>query len=127
MVDFDIRNLFGLSLDPLTMLTTPGGRPRSCRYLVSRSDAEGAFSVGLSTYVLPVAIANGYIHSAIIAGKLNGAMYCIGLVSTVHEVGFMRTNQTEGMLSFEQEDFQLTNTSTHSQRNTIRNSIQATR
>mmetsp|Transcript_30590 Transcript_30590/g.55452 ORF Transcript_30590/g.55452 Transcript_30590/m.55452 type:complete len:288 (-) Transcript_30590:577-1440(-) len=63
-----------VSFDPLTTLTTPGGRPRSCKYLVKRSDAEGAFSVGLRTYVLPVAIAKGYIQSAIMAGKLNGAI-----------------------------------------------------
>lgn len=62
------------------MFTTPGGRPKSCRYLVKRSEADGAFSVGLSTYVLPVAIARGNIHRAIIAGKLNGAVYsCLNM------------------------------------------------
>ena len=68
-----VRIPFTVSFDPLTMLTTPSGSPRSCRYDVNKIDADGAFSVGFRTYVLPVAIAKGYIHKAIIAGKLNGA------------------------------------------------------
>ncbi|KAL7546277.1 hypothetical protein ACHAWF_009616 [Thalassiosira exigua] len=38
-----------VSRPPWTTFTTPGGNPRSCRYFTKRSDAEGAFSVGLST------------------------------------------------------------------------------
>ena len=36
--------------------------------------APGSFSLGLSTKVLPAAIATGNIHSGIMAGKLNGVI-----------------------------------------------------
>ena len=39
-----------------------------------RIDADGSFSDGLSTNVLPQAIAGGNIHIGTIAGKLNGVM-----------------------------------------------------
>ena len=38
------------------------------------SGSDGSFSDGLSTKVLPQAIAIGNIHSGTIAGKLNGVM-----------------------------------------------------
>ena len=38
------------------------------------SEADGSFSDGLSTKVLPHAIAGGHIHMGTIAGKLNGVM-----------------------------------------------------
>ena len=37
-------------------------------------DADGTFSDGLSTNVLPHASATGNIHSGTITGKLNGVM-----------------------------------------------------
>jgi hypothetical protein len=37
-------------------------------------DADGSRSLGLSTKVLPQAIATGYIHIGTMAGKLNGVM-----------------------------------------------------
>nr|BFE71566.1 hypothetical protein GCM10020092_048670 [Actinoplanes digitatis] len=37
-------------------------------------DADGSRSLGLSTNVLPQAIATGYIHIGTITGKLNGVM-----------------------------------------------------
>ena len=40
----------------------------------SSSDADGSFSEGLSTNVLPQAIAIGNIHIGTMAGKLNGVM-----------------------------------------------------
>ena len=38
------------------------------------SDADGSRSEGLSTKVLPQAMATGNIHIGTIAGKLNGVM-----------------------------------------------------
>ena len=40
----------------------------------TRSDADGSRSLGLSTKVLPQAIATGCIHIGTMAGKLNGVM-----------------------------------------------------
>ena len=37
-------------------------------------DADGSRSLGLSTNVLPQAMATGYIHIGTMAGKLNGVM-----------------------------------------------------
>ena len=39
-----------------------------------RSDADGSFSDGLSTNVLPHAMRRRHIHIGTIAGKLNGVM-----------------------------------------------------
>ena len=39
-----------------------------------RAGVSGTFSEGFSTNVLPHAIANGYIHSGTMEGKLNGVM-----------------------------------------------------
>ena len=62
------------SLSPLTTLSTPSGRPASFRSFASQFAADGSFSLGLSTTVLPAAIAIGKNHSGTIAGKLNGLM-----------------------------------------------------
>ena len=51
----------------------PERRPRAARSAIS-NDADGSFSDGFSTKVLPVAIAFDSIHSGTIAGKLNGVM-----------------------------------------------------
>ena len=59
------------------MFSTPFGNPKSCRMDARSRAADGAFSVGLSTYVFPVAMAMGNIQSGIIAGKLNGAVVVI--------------------------------------------------
>ena len=39
-----------------------------------KTDAEGSFSEGLSTNVLPQASAGAHIHIGTIAGKLNGVI-----------------------------------------------------
>ena len=39
-----------------------------------KTDADGSFSDGLSTNVLPHASAGAHIHIGTIAGKLNGVM-----------------------------------------------------
>ena len=48
--------------------------PACCASSASISDAPGSFSEGLSTKVLPAAMATGHIQSGTIAGKLNGQM-----------------------------------------------------
>ena len=62
------------TLSPCTTLNTPSGSPASAHSEASSSDADGSFSDGLSTKVLPHAIASGNIHIGTMAGKLNGVM-----------------------------------------------------
>src|SRR3989304_2354733 len=61
-------------LSPCTTLNTPSGSPASLNSSAMRTEAEGSFSEGLSTKLLPQAIATGNIHSGTITGKLNGGM-----------------------------------------------------
>ena len=65
-------------LSPWSTLNTPGGRPASAHNAAIHNDAEGSFSEGLSTTVLPVAIAMGKNHIGTIAGKLNGLITATG-------------------------------------------------
>src|SRR6185437_708602 len=62
------------SLSPCSTVNTPSGRPASFQSSASQSDADGSFSLGLSTTALPAAIATGKNHMGTIAGKLNGLM-----------------------------------------------------
>jgi hypothetical protein len=62
------------ALSPCTTLNTPSGRPASLKSSAMRTEADGTFSEGLSTKVLPQAIAIGNIHKGTITGKLNGVM-----------------------------------------------------
>ena len=52
-------------------LREPGLGEQLCR---QGREHEGSFSEGLSTKVLPQAMASGYIHIGTIAGKLNGVI-----------------------------------------------------
>jgi hypothetical protein len=61
-------------LSPCTTFRTPSGRPASEASSARRKEADGSFSDGFSTNVLPHAIASGNIHIGTIAGKLNGVM-----------------------------------------------------
>src|SRR5699024_7261305 len=54
--------------------STPSGRPASANSSASQLAADGSFSEGLSTTVLPEAMATGKNHSGTMAGKLNGEM-----------------------------------------------------
>ena len=69
-----VRSASTASLSPCTTLNTPSGSPASASSLASSSDAEGSFSDGLSTNVLPQARAIGNIHIGTMAGKLNGVI-----------------------------------------------------
>jgi hypothetical protein len=62
------------SLSPCTTLNTPSGRP-ACfsRSAISRLGV-GSIGLGLSTKVLPEAMASGNIHMGTMTGKLNGVM-----------------------------------------------------
>ena len=56
-------------------LKTPSGRPASAHSSAIRiGGADGSRSLGLSTNVLPQAIATGCIHIGTMTGKLNGVM-----------------------------------------------------
>ena len=56
------------------MFSTPLGSPAFSSSFAILMAVSGTFSLGLSTNVLPQAMAMGYIHSGTIAGKLNGVM-----------------------------------------------------
>src|SRR6187200_3322279 len=62
------------TLSPCTTLKTPSGRPASLSSSAVQIDAEGSFSDGFSTNVLPHASAGPHIHMGTIAGKLNGVI-----------------------------------------------------
>ena len=62
------------TLSPCTTLKTPSGRPASAHSWATSVDTDGSRSLGLSTKVLPQAIATGCIHIGTIAGKLNGVI-----------------------------------------------------
>ncbi len=62
------------TLSPWMTLNTPSGTPASWSSCARNNDAEGSFSEGLSTNVLPQAMALANIHIGTIAGKLKGVM-----------------------------------------------------
>ena len=62
------------TLSPWTTLKQPGGSPAVASSSASSIDADGSFSLGLSTNVLPHARALANIHIGTIAGKLNGVI-----------------------------------------------------
>ena len=60
------------TLSPCTTLNTPAGRPACSHSRATSSDADGSFSLGLSTTALPAAMAMGTNHIGTITGKLKG-------------------------------------------------------
>ena len=60
------------SLSPCTTFITPSGRPASFHSSAIAFAADGSFSDGLITTLLPQATAIGTNHIGTIAGKLNG-------------------------------------------------------
>src|SRR3954451_16202727 len=62
------------TLSPWTTLKTPSGTPASLSSSAVYIDAEGSFSDGFRTKVLPQASAGAHIHIGTIAGKLKGVM-----------------------------------------------------
>ena len=62
------------TLSPCSTLNTPSGRPASAQSRAIHNAAEGTFSDGLITTVLPAAMATGKNHIGTMAGKLKGLM-----------------------------------------------------
>src|SRR5439155_20470917 len=62
------------TLSPMTTLNTPSGTPASFKSSAVQTEADGSFSDGFNTNVLPAANAGAHIHMGTIAGKLNGVM-----------------------------------------------------
>jgi hypothetical protein len=58
----------------LTMLSTPAGRPASCRTVANREDVSGVRFAGLSTMVQPAATAGAIFRVAMASGKFQGVM-----------------------------------------------------
>ncbi len=65
-------------MSPWTTLKTPSGRPASFHSSAMKLAADGSFSEGFSTTVLPAAMAIGKNHIGTMAGKLNGEMMATG-------------------------------------------------
>ena len=63
-----------LGVGIVTTALFAAGAPASVSSSARRIGQPGSFSEGLSTKVLPQAIAIGNIHIGTIAGKLNGVM-----------------------------------------------------
>ncbi len=55
-------------------MKTPSGSPASFSSSAVNNDADGSFSDGFNTNVLPQAIAGAHIHIGTIAGKLKGVI-----------------------------------------------------
>ena len=53
---------------PVTTLTTPAGAPASVNASAKRSEVSGVISAGLSTMVLPAAMAGSTFQAAICSG-----------------------------------------------------------
>src|SRR6266536_2556694 len=62
------------TLSPCTTLNTPSGSPARAHSSAMSMDADGSRSLGLSTNVLPQAIATGCIQHGTITGQLNGVI-----------------------------------------------------
>ena len=76
-IDFDVgvvEQAVDGHLVAVSTLKTPSGRPASCEQLGQPDRGDGSFSLGLSTTVLPTAIAIGKNHIGTMAGKLKGLM-----------------------------------------------------
>src|SRR5690242_14387602 len=81
----DTALIFGLvsssstaTLSPCSTLKTPAGRPTSFHRSAIQLAADGSFSDGLITTVLPAPMAIGKNHIGTMAGKLNGLMMATG-------------------------------------------------
>src|SRR4051794_8011387 len=59
---------------PVTTLTTPAGAPASVNASAKRTLVSGVISAGLSTMVLPAAMAGSTFHAAIWRGEFHGAI-----------------------------------------------------
>ena len=60
---------------PVTMLTTPAGKPASTQISAKASAVSGVYSAGFSTTVLPAASAGAIFQASISSGKFHG-MIC---------------------------------------------------
>jgi hypothetical protein len=61
-----------VSPSPVTMLSTPFGRPTSCAISAKASAVSGVYSAGFSTTVLPAASAGATFQASISSGKFHG-------------------------------------------------------
>ncbi len=57
---------------PVTMFTTPAGRPTSAQISAKASAVSGVYSAGFSTTVLPAASAGATFQASISSGKFHG-------------------------------------------------------
>ena len=62
------------SASPVTMLSTPGGRPASSPRRMTASALSGVCSAGLSTIVQPAPSAGAALRVGMAAGKFHGVM-----------------------------------------------------
>ena len=57
---------------PVTKLTTPGGKPASCKISANFKHVIDVVSAGFSTTVFPIASAGASFHANINSGKFHG-------------------------------------------------------
>jgi hypothetical protein len=60
---------------PVTMLSTPGGRPASRQSSAKAMALSGVYSAGFSTTVLPAASAGATFQASISSGKFHGMIW----------------------------------------------------
>ena len=65
----------GAGVGRVTTLTTPGGKPTSCRISASSMTASGSCGAGFITTVLPTASAGAILPAMLMSGKLYGEMH----------------------------------------------------
>jgi hypothetical protein len=87
-LDVISRPISGASCaSPVTMLSTPGGRPASSPSFMTASAVSGVCSAGLRTIVQPAASAGAALRVGIAAGKFHGVMPAVtptaSLVTTI--------------------------------------------
>src|SRR3954453_22555489 len=61
--------------EPVTTLTTPGGKPASFTNSTTRTTASGSCGAGFTTTVLPMASAGPILPAMFTIGKLYGVMH----------------------------------------------------
>ena len=59
---------------PVTMFSTPGGSPASCRTCAKRIPTSGVYVAGLKTTVFPHSSAGMIFHDGIAMGKFHGVI-----------------------------------------------------
>ena len=83
---------------PVTMFSTPGGKPARCASSPSASAVSGVSSAGLITQAQPAASAGAHLRVIIAAGKFHGVIAATTPIGW-RKVRMRASGQGEGMVS----------------------------